>query len=101
MTEDQFVRFVDYGESGFQQFAALEKAHEHPNAGLVSLRIEGTELRAQLHDQTTQLSVRFDSVEVLVRKTNAKLIDLRAEMQQRFCNVTERLAALEHRIAAA
>jgi dynactin complex subunit len=83
------------------RLVALEKGHGQLNAGLASLRAEVNELRAQLHEHTAHLGARLDNVEVQVRETNAKLIDLRAEIQQRFRNVTERLAALEHRIAAA
>jgi septal ring factor EnvC (AmiA/AmiB activator) len=78
------------------RIVALEKGQEDLRLGIAIVRDQANELSMKL----VALNTRFDRLEAQVRDTNRKLIDLREEMQQRFRIVTERLSALEQRLAA-
>lgn len=75
------------------RIVALEKGQE-------DLRIGISKVREQVNELTVQLSTRIERLEAQGRETNVKLIDLKEEVQQRFRMVTDRLSALEQRIAA-
>ena len=121
MTEDQFARFVDYVEGRFQHLEARMATKADLTQEIGSLRLEMRERFEIVHErlaalekgqgnvqagldkvraEVRDLGARMDRIEVQVRDTNSKLIDLREEMQQRFRSVSERLRAVEERIAA-
>ena len=75
------------------RIVALEKGQE-------DLRVGITKVREQVNELTVQLNAGIERLEAQGRETNVKLIDLKEEVQQRFRMVTDRLSALEQRIAA-